>query len=176
MNGEDRGSLCFRFCERTVISRHHEILLTRDQERLTIRGTWLTYGKIGKVSRTRPSEISQLNFPNNYLKNIMSCPFCMIASGSPPSLNPPNLISSGGSAYLLLSTPLVVAFLDIAPVSRGHLLLCPRAHCTKVSDLSPVASAAIGFWLPILSRAVMKAIWGGTEGSWNIIQANGNFI
>lgn len=97
----------------------------------------------------------------------------MIASGSPPALDPPILNSPFGSAYYVLSTPLVVAFLDIAPVMPGHVLICPREHRAKAIELTPVESAAIGFWLPVLAKAVMRAIWGGTEGSWNILQANG---
>lgn len=103
----------------------------------------------------------------------MPCPFCLIASGAPPSPDPPLLTSPVGSAYYVLSTPLVVAFLDIAPVSTGHILLCPREHRAKAIEMTPIESAAIGFWLPVLSKAVMRAVWGGTEGSWNVLQANG---
>ncbi|RDW95326.1 HIT-like protein [Coleophoma crateriformis] len=105
----------------------------------------------------------------------MPCPFCMIASGTPASPSPPVLTSKFGSAYPVLSTPTVIAFLDIAPIARGHVLLCPRQHSSKVIGLSPPESAAVGFWLPILSRAVMKAVHGqeGEDGSWNILQANG---
>jgi len=97
----------------------------------------------------------------------------MIASGAPPSDDPPILNSDKGSAYLILSTPLVVAFLDIAPVSRGHILLCPREHREKGTDMTIAESMAMGFWLPVLSTAVMRALWAGTGGSWNVIQANG---
>lgn len=104
----------------------------------------------------------------------MPCPFCTIVSFSPPSPDPPLFSSPAGSAYYVLSTPLVVAFLDIAPLTRGHVLICPRAHGAKVTDLSPSDAAAIGFWIPIVSRAVMRALWGGEgEGNWNVVQANG---
>ncbi|RFU36333.1 hypothetical protein B7463_g61, partial [Scytalidium lignicola] len=103
----------------------------------------------------------------------MSCPFCGIAAGSPPSPDPAILTSPAGSAYLVLSTPLVVAFLDIFPLSAGHVLVCPRNHSAKASGVSPAEAAAIGFWLPVIGRAVMKSLWGGTEGSWNVVQANG---
>src|SRR4051812_4633733 len=106
----------------------------------------------------------------------MPCPFCSIAAATPISPNPQNISSPAGSAYILLSTPLVVAFLDIAPLAPGHLLLCPRMHREKVSELSAGEAAAIGFWVPVLSRAVMRALWGGTEGHWNVIQANGLFL
>jgi len=103
----------------------------------------------------------------------MPCPFCTIASNSPGNPDSPVLSSPAGSAYPVLATPLIVAFLDIAPLSPGHLLVCPRAHREKGTDLTPTEAAAVGFWLPILSRAVMRAVVAGTEGHWNIIQANG---
>lgn len=103
----------------------------------------------------------------------MPCPFCIIASGIPSSPSPPIVHSPMGSAYPVLSTPLVVAFLDIAPVSAGHVLVCPREHRAKSSEMTALESAAIGFWVSVLSRAVMRAVGEGTEGSWNVLQANG---
>ena len=104
----------------------------------------------------------------------MSCPFCMIAAAAPPSNDPAIINSPRGSAYPVLSTPIVVAFLDIAPLSPGHLLVCPRRHAVKSSEITVVESTALGFWLPVLTRAVLKSV-GTTpeEASWNILQANG---
>ena len=107
----------------------------------------------------------------------MPCPFCMIAGGTPPSSDPAILRSQYGSAYPILSTPIVIAFLDIAPLSRGHVLLCPRRHCAKSTEMTVAESAALGVWLPVLTRAVIKVVApeGSLEtASWNIIQANGN--
>lgn len=104
----------------------------------------------------------------------MTCPFCLIAAGSVPSSDPPILKSPHGSGFLLLSTSLVVAFLDIAPVSRGHVLICPREHRSKITDLTGGEAATIGFLLPVLSHCLMKALGGMAESaSWNVIQANG---
>ena len=78
-------------------------------------------------------------------------------------------------AYMVLSTPSVVAFLDIAPVSKGHVLICPRAHDETIADVKAEEAAVLGFWLPILSRGVMKSVFGENwKGkSWNLVQANG---
>ncbi|KAH6705091.1 HIT-like domain-containing protein [Leptodontidium sp. 2 PMI_412] len=104
----------------------------------------------------------------------MPCPFCMIASNTPPSTDPAIINSPFESAYPVLSTPIVVAFLDIAPLSPGHLLVCPRRHAMKASEMAVAESAALGFWLPVLTKAVLKSV-GTTpeEASWNILQANG---
>lgn len=51
----------------------------------------------------------------------------------------------------------VVAFLDVGPLSRGHLLIVPREAAPQIHALSDEASAAIGRVLPRLARAVMRA-------------------
>jgi hypothetical protein len=41
--------------------------------------------------------------------------------------------------------------------------------------MSGAEAAVLGFWLPVLTRAIMKAVGAGIqEGSWNVLQANGN--
>ena len=65
---------------------------------------------------------------------------------------------------------LVLAFLDVAPLSRGHVLVIPKEPAATLDALSDEASAAIGRVLPRLSRAVLKAT-GAT--AYNILQNNG---
>jgi hypothetical protein len=105
------------------------------------------------------------------------CHFCVISSTNPPSLTPSIAASPTTSVYAVLSTYTVVGFLDIAPVARGHVLLMPRAHHEKLSDLSPYLGAVLGFWMPIVSRSVMEALlgisWESRGMSWNVVQANG---
>lgn len=121
----------------------------------------------------------------------IDCPFCKIANAYPAEPSPiphnpdPELISP--QAHIILSTPHVMAFLDILPMAPGHILLTTRDHYQKVSDLyNPTASAdwvsqrtaaksredskAIGEWLPLVSRALCKTT--GIE-DWNIVQNNG---
>ena len=50
------------------------------------------------------------------------CLFCAIADGSTP-------------AEIVLDEPQFVAFLDIRPVFKGHLLLVPRDHVVTLPDL-----------------------------------------
>lgn len=62
-------------------------------------------------------------------------------------------------------------------MSRGHIVLLPREHAGKITELSSEASAVLGYWLPIVSRAVMAGLfgskWQANDESWNILQANG---
>ncbi|KAK4176975.1 Hit family protein 1 [Triangularia setosa] len=108
-----------------------------------------------------------------------SCPFCHITTIYPPypPLSPspahtlsPSLTSPNPSTFLILSTPLLIAFLDIMPLSPGHLLLCPRAHRPKLTDVTPAESAELGKYLRILSSAVSRAT--GIK-DWNVVQNNG---
>lgn len=64
----------------------------------------------------------------------------------------------------------VLAFLDIAPLSRGHTLVIPKEPAETLDQLSDDAAAALGRVLPRLCRAVMAAT-GATQ--YNILQNNG---
>lgn len=64
----------------------------------------------------------------------------------------------------------VLAFLDIHPLSRGHLLLIPTERKARLHELSDEAAAALGRVLPRLARAVLEAT-GAT--AYNVLQNNG---
>jgi histidine triad (HIT) family protein len=64
----------------------------------------------------------------------------------------------------------VLAFLDIAPIARGHTLVIPKERAAYLHELSDASAAALGRVLPRLCRAVMRA--SGTE-QYNILQNNG---
>ncbi len=104
------------------------------------------------------------------------CPFCHIAKRYPPfsplepGLHIVPIRSAETESFVLLSTPLIVAFLDIAPLSRGHLLLCPRQHREKLTALTAGEARELGYWLRVLSEAVVRATG---VGDWNIVQNNG---
>lgn len=64
----------------------------------------------------------------------------------------------------------VLAFLDIAPLSRGHTLVIPKERAAGLHELSADAAAALGRVLPRICRAVMRAS-GAT--AYNLLQNNG---
>lgn len=64
----------------------------------------------------------------------------------------------------------VLAFLDIGPLSEGHMLVIPKERKTFLHELSDDSAAAIGRVLPRLARAVMSAT--GAE-DYNVLQNNG---
>jgi len=64
----------------------------------------------------------------------------------------------------------VFAFLDIAPLAPGHLLVVPKEPAATLDALSEESAAAVGRVLPRLARAVMAAT--GTR-DYNVLQNNG---
>ncbi|HET9623229.1 MAG TPA: HIT family protein [Kofleriaceae bacterium] len=64
----------------------------------------------------------------------------------------------------------VLAFLDVNPLSRGHVLVIPKEPAETIDALSDDAAAACGRVLPRLARAVMAAT--GAR-AYNVLQNNG---
>ena len=110
------------------------------------------------------------------MDNTSSCPFFTIAASYPPTESQvpknPNSELITPNCHLILSTPQVMAFLDILPITQGHVLVIPREHRETLKDLKGSQGAALGAWLPVVSRATMRALGRG-EGDWNIVQNNG---
>lgn len=85
------------------------------------------------------------------------CIFCKIVAGDIP-------------CHKLYEDELVLAFLDIMPLSRGHALIIPKGHYQTVDQVPDDVGAAIGRLIPRLSRAVMQACGAA---AWNVLQNNG---
>lgn len=86
------------------------------------------------------------------------CIFCKIVAGEIP-------------CHKLYEDDLVLAFLDIGPLSQGHALIIPKGHYETIDQVPPDTAAAMGRILPGLSKAIMQAT-GAT--SWNLLQNNGS--
>ena len=59
-----------------------------------------------------------------------SCTFCRIVDGSAP-------------ASRVYADPTAIAFLDIAPLTTGHLLVVPRRHVVGLADTDPETGAHV---------------------------------
>ena len=70
------------------------------------------------------------------------CIFCKIVSEQAP-------------ASVVYEDEGVMAFLDIAPLAEGHLLVVSRVHYSRFSDVPPQECAKLASVLPALGRAVM---------------------
>ncbi|HSF17309.1 MAG TPA: HIT family protein [Vicinamibacteria bacterium] len=74
-------------------------------------------------------------------------------------------------SHKIYEDELVYAFLDIAPLSRGHTLVVPKESKAFFHELSDDSAAALGRALPRICHAVVKAT-GAT--AYNILQNNGS--
>ncbi|EGW30869.1 uncharacterized protein SPAPADRAFT_62775 [Spathaspora passalidarum NRRL Y-27907] len=90
-----------------------------------------------------------------------SCIFCKIIKGEIPS-------------FKLIETPLSFAFLDIQPLSEGHILVIPKHHGAKLHNIPDENLADI---LPVIKKLtkVLKLDENDTpEGTgYNVLQNNG---
>ena len=71
------------------------------------------------------------------------CIFCRIAAGDIP-------------ASIVFKDETVLAFLDIAPLAEGHLLVIPCAHHTCLSEMPAEVAAALAARLPALGKALRE--------------------
>ena len=86
-----------------------------------------------------------------------NCVFCRIVAGEIP-------------ARVVLREDDWLAFLDVAPLSDGHLLLIPTEHYARLDEVPAGLAGKMASALPALGRAVLQAT--GAAG-YNILQNNG---
>jgi len=84
------------------------------------------------------------------------CIFCKIIAGEIPCAK-------------VYETDAVLAFLDIAPVNAGHVLVLPKAHYPTLMDLPGDPGGDLIAALSAVGKAVMEAT--GADGL-NLIQNN----
>lgn len=87
----------------------------------------------------------------------MDCLFCSIVKGEVPS-------------FRVYEDDAVVAFLDIKPVNRGHVLIVPKEHYPTLLDAPAHVLTDIMSAVPGLAKAAMKAV--NAQG-FNLLVNNG---
>jgi histidine triad (HIT) family protein len=73
------------------------------------------------------------------------CIFCKIAAGDL-------------AAQIVYTDRNLIAFLDRHPLFPGHVLLCPREHCSTLLELPPELAATTMTTLQLITRAVETAV------------------
>jgi histidine triad (HIT) family protein len=79
---------------------------------------------------------------------VAGCLFCSIVGGDAP-------------AFTVASTAEAVAFLDVRPVFKGHVLVVPRAHVVTLADLPGESMAPLFSFVQRLSVAAEKGLGAG---------------
>lgn len=74
-----------------------------------------------------------------------SCIFCRIVSGLAPS-------------HTVYQDSEYIAFLDIAPFSRGHTLVCPKRHGETIWDMTEAEIAGLFKVATKVAKAVVSAV------------------
>ena len=88
---------------------------------------------------------------------MSDCIFCAIAAGAMP-------------AEIVHADERTVAFLDIFPAARGHVLVIPRAHADDIHGADPADLAACAQTAQLIAGRARRAL--GADGV-TITQANG---
>ncbi len=89
--------------------------------------------------------------------SVSNCIFCKIIAGQIP-------------CYKIYEDDVVLSFLDIGPLVRGHTLVIPKQHHAALIETPPELLGAINQRLPKIARAVLAAT--GTKAC-NILVNNG---
>jgi len=89
--------------------------------------------------------------------SVDDCVFCKIVAGEIP-------------ATKIYEDDVVLAFLDIGPISDGHTLVVPRQHVKKLHDCPPELLGRLGSYLGKIAEAVTSAM--NSEG-YNVLCNNG---
>ena len=79
---------------------------------------------------------------------MTECLFCAIAAGSVPSFD-------------VFRDDSFVAFLDVRPVFKGHVLVIPRSHIVTLGELSPPTVAPYFGLVQRLAVAVESSLGAG---------------
>lgn len=91
-----------------------------------------------------------------------NCIFCKIAAGEIPSCK-------------VYESENVVAFLDVNPIEKGHVLVVPKRHWTSLVDV-PVkdsSDVAVSEELAYVVRVVAKAVTSTFATGANLLQCSG---
>lgn len=88
---------------------------------------------------------------------MKNCIFCKITAGELP-------------ADKVYEDDLVLAFLDIAPLSKGHTLVIPKEHHTSITTVPAAHKARMMEIAPRLGAALMRAT---DADGFNLLLSNG---
>jgi histidine triad (HIT) family protein len=88
---------------------------------------------------------------------MMDCIFCKIVAGEIPAVK-------------VLDEDKVLAFMDINPASRGHMLVVPKNHAENIFEISEADLSAVLGAVKRCAGAVKEAL--GVEGI-TVLQLNG---
>jgi histidine triad (HIT) family protein len=97
------------------------------------------------------------SFEDNLKMAADDCIFCKIVAGQIP-------------AARVYEDEVVLAFLDVGPISDGHTLVVPKAHVEKLHDCPPELLGQVGSSLGKVAKVVAAAM---NADGYNVLCNNG---
>ena len=88
---------------------------------------------------------------------MSTCIFCKIAKGEIPSKK----VIEGSQTFV---------FLDINPISQGHVLIVPKRHSEDIVDLNAEEWVEVGRWTKQIGNAMRKGL---KADGFSLLQRNG---
>lgn len=89
---------------------------------------------------------------------MKDCVFCKIAAKEIPS-------------FIVYEDSKVLAFLDISPANKGHVLVIPKQHYIRLEEIPDSVLAEISKVIKQVSKAILKAL---KTKDFNLVQSNGS--
>ena len=91
------------------------------------------------------------------MADMGGCVFCRMVAGEIPVAK-------------VYEDEVVLAFLDIAPISDGHTLVIPKRHCSTIHECAPDVLADVASRLGRIAGAVVKTM---ESDGYNVLSNNG---
>lgn len=85
------------------------------------------------------------------------CVFCKIVGGEIPSIK-------------IFEDESCLAFLDISPLNKGHLLVIPKEHYETILEISPELYGRLASIVAMMAKAIQESI---APDGMNVMQLNG---
>jgi len=80
------------------------------------------------------------------------------------------MVAGGIPVTKVYEDEVVLAFLDIGPISDGHTLVIPKVHCARVHECDPEVLAGVWARLGRIAGAVVRAM---KADGYNVLCNNG---
>jgi len=91
------------------------------------------------------------------MKSAPDCIFCKIVKGEIPCTK-------------VFEDDIVLVFMDIAPLGKGHLLAVPKEHFENIVDITPQLYGRLSSLICSLAKAVQATL---APDGMNVLQLNG---
>ncbi|KAJ3211079.1 hypothetical protein HDU67_004787 [Dinochytrium kinnereticum] len=81
-----------------------------------------------------------------------------------------NIVQRQSPSHIVYEDDKILAFLDIAPLTKGHTLVIPKGHYANLLECPTDLVSYIAEKIPWLARGIMKAV---DSSAFNVLQNNG---